>query len=104
MKYIKRYSFAIICALILLFAGKSCQSCSRARQIEYIRTEQAAVVDSLESVIASGNTALVTAQDSIKVLNTEIKSLQEMKGMMQSSLDEVHRTNRSLVKTINQSK
>lgn len=104
MKYIKRYSFAIICALILLFASKSCQSCSRARQIEYIRTEQAAVVDSLESVITSSNTALVAAQDSIKVLNTEIKSLQEMKGMMQSSLDEVHRTNRSLVKTINQSK
>lgn len=104
MKYIKRYSIAIICALILLFAGKSCQSCSRGRQIEYIRTEQAAMMDSLNTIIADKTAALMTAQDSIKVLNTEINALNEMKGIMQGSLDHARQTNRSLVNSIKSTK
>lgn len=100
MKYIKRYSIAIICALIVLLAGKSCQSCSRARQLEYTKTEYVAETDSLKSVIATRNMQLLTAQDSIKVLNTEINSLKEMRGMMESSLEHSRQTNRSLVNQI----
>lgn len=104
MKYIKRYSIAIICALILLFVGKSCQSCSRARQIEYMKTEQVTVTDSLKSIISDRTTTLTTAQDSIKVLNTEINALKEMKGMMQGSLEHARQTNRSLVNKIEKQK
>lgn len=104
MKYIKRYSIAIICALILLFVGKSCQSCSRARQIEYMKTTQVTVTDSLKSVISDRTAALTTAQDSIKVLNTEINALKEMKGMMQGSLEHARQTNRSLVNSIKSTK
>lgn len=100
MKYIKRYSFAIICALILLLAGKSCQSCSRARQLDHNQMEYVANLDSLESINRSLQGQLVTAEDSIKILNTEINALKEMNGMMQGSLDHARQTNRSLVNSI----
>lgn len=100
MKYIKKYSITIICALLFLLACKSCQSCSRARQIDYNQMEYVANLDSLDSINRSLQGQLVTAEDSIKVLNTEINALKEMKGVMQSSLDNAHRTNRSLVNSI----
>jgi prefoldin subunit 5 len=43
---------------------------------------------------------IVTADDSIKILNTKIDALLEAKGLMQSSLDHAVSTNQSLVQTI----
>lgn len=94
MKYIKKYSIAIICALILLLAGKSCQSCSRERIIGYQKNHYEQVVDSLK-------TDLQTANDSIKILNTEIIALKEMNGVVQESLNHARQTNNSLVRSIN---
>lgn len=101
MKYIKKYSIAIICVLILLLAGKSCQSCSRGRALQYERIQHELVVDSIQTAYAGITTDLQSANDSIKILNTEISALKEMNGMMQGSLDHARQTNNSLVRTIN---
>ena len=100
MKYIRKYSIAIICALILLLAGKSCQSCSRGRSLDYQKTQYEHVVDSLKSVNRGLNADLQLMGDSIKILNTEISALKEMNGMMQGSLDHARQTNTTLAKTI----
>lgn len=101
MKYIKKYSIAIICALILLLTGKSCQSCSRGRALDYERVQHEQVVDSLKQVTRTLNADLQLSNDSIKLLNTEISALKEMNGMMQGSLDHARQTNNSLVRSIN---
>lgn len=102
MKYIRKYSIAIICALILLFAGKSCQSCSRGRVLDYQKAQYEHIVDSLNAVNRTLDVDLQVAGDSIKILNTEIVALKEMNGMIQGSLDHARKTNTTLIKTINQ--
>lgn len=101
MKYIKKYSIAIICALTFLLACKSCQSCSRGRALEFERAQHVQVVDSLNTTINGINVDLQLSNDSIKILNTEINALKEMNGMMQGSLDHARQTNNSLVRSIN---
>ena len=101
MKYIKKYSIAIICALTFLLACKSCQSCSRGRALDYEKARHERVIDSLNTVIIDLGTNLQLSNDSIKILNTEITALKEMNGMMQGSLDHVRQTNNSLVRSIN---
>lgn len=66
--------------------------------------EYVANLDSLESINRSLRGQLVTTEDSIKILNTEISALKEMNGMMQGSLDHARQTNRSLVNQIEKQK
>lgn len=101
MKFIRKYSIVIICALVFLFACKSCQSCSRSRTLDFERTQTKHVVDSLNSIIRVLNADVQISNDSIKILNTEINALKEMNGMMQGSLDHARQTNNSLVRSIN---
>lgn len=101
MNFIKKYCFIIICLLAVLFAGKSCQSCSRGRALDYERTQHEHVVDSLKSTIHELNVDRQLSDDSIKLLNTEISALKEMNGMMQGSLDHARQTNNSLVRSMN---
>lgn len=101
MKFLKKYSVAIICSLVFLLACKSCQSCSRGRALEYERVQHEQVIDSLNVTIRAINTDLQLSNDSIKILNTEINALKEMNGMMQGSLDHARQTNNSLVRSIN---
>lgn len=96
MKYVKKYSIAIICALFLLFMGKSCQSCSRGRQLEYNKIEYSHDIDSLQKVITSKDKQLVLAEDSIKLLNAELKSLREINGFVTTSLEHSRQTNKTL--------
>lgn len=101
MNFIKKYCFTIICVLVILFAGKSCQSCSRGRTLDYERVQHEQVVDSLKHVTQTLNADLQLSNDSIKLLNAEISALKEMNGMMQGSLDHARQTNNSLVRSIN---
>lgn len=100
MKYIKKYSLAIIAVLVFLLTCKSCQSCSRGRQIEYNQIECSHIVDSLKYELVEHESYEVALEDSIKILNNKIDNLNEMKGIMQGSLDRAHQTNKSLVNQI----
>lgn len=104
MSYIKKYSLAIIGILLFLLTCKSCQSCSRARTIEWNRMEYIECTDSLNREISDLKHKCLVSEDSIKVLNTEINALREMNGMMSGSLDHARATNKSLIKTINKDK
>ena len=101
MKYIKKYSLAIIGFLLFLLACKSCQSCSRGRALEYERVHYEQVIDSMNTELHNMDVELRISNDSIKLLNTEITALKEMNGMMQGSLDHARQTNTSLVQSIN---
>jgi hypothetical protein len=96
----EKYTLVIIVALGFLLLCKSCQSCTRQRALEYVKTEHVQYVDSVSSVIREMDSKIVTADDSIKILNTKIDALLEAKGLMQSSLDHAVSTNQSLVQTI----
>lgn len=101
MKYIKKYSIAIIGALMFLLVCKSCQSCSRGRALNYEQAQYEQVIDSMKHVTRELNVDLQLSNDSIKILNTEITALREMNGMIQGSLDHARQTNTSLVRSIN---
>lgn len=94
---LKKYSTIIICALLAISMFKSCQSCSRGRQIEYNKVEYLAKMDSMQAVISEQHHALTIAKDSINLLNTEIKSLQELAGFAMTSLQHQQQTNKTLV-------
>ena len=93
----KKYSTIIIFALVAICSLKSCQSCSRSRQIEYNKIEYQAKMDSMQSIISEQQHALIIAKDSINLLNTEIKSLQELAGLAMTSLQHQQQTNKTLV-------
>lgn len=97
METIKKHSTIIICWLVLLLAGKSCQSCSRANQIEYNKAQYAQVEDSLVRKITSLENDLLRANDSIKLLNSDLKSLQELNNIALHSLEHTQQTNKTLV-------
>lgn len=97
MNFIKKHQILLLCALFVLFLGKSCQSCSRGRQIKFNAIEHTQTVDSLQSVIVAKDKQLVLAEDSIKLLNAELKSLQKINGIVTSSLEHTQQTNKSLV-------
>ena len=97
MKTIKKYSTVIICVLILLLTGKSCQSCSRGNQIEYNKALHAQIEDSLTHKIISLENDLLYANDSIKLLNSNLKAARELNGFAMSSLEHARQTNKTLV-------
>lgn len=99
MKYLKKYSLTIIACLIFLLGCKSCQSCSRARQIDYIKTENAAVVDSLNNVVSETRANLLLAQDSIKILNTELRATKDANSILKGSVDNLNKSNETLSQT-----
>lgn len=90
--------------MLFLLACKSCQSCSRARTIEWNRMEYVEHTDSLNREISELRRKCLMSEDSIKVLNTEINALREMNGVMSGSLDHARATNNSLIRTINKDK
>ena len=94
MNFIKKYSVFIIVGLFFLLMFKSCQSCSRANNLDFERAKTTELVDSLNGV-------LKTQQDSIGLLNNEIMMLKEKN----QSLDRINKTiegsNEQLVKSNN---
>lgn len=94
---LKKYSTTIICALLAICMLKSCQNCSRGRQIEFNKIEYKAKLDSLQCIISEQQHELTVAHDSINLLNTEIKSLQELAGLAMTSLQHQQQTNKTLV-------
>jgi septal ring factor EnvC (AmiA/AmiB activator) len=96
----KNYQYPLIAALGFLLLIQSCRSCTGRRQLEFEKAAHTEYVDSVRNEISGLQSDLRTAEDSIRILNTKINSLQEVKGIMQSSLDNAVSTNHSLVQTI----
>lgn len=94
MNFIKKYSIVIICILLLAFVGKSCQSCSRARTIEFNKIQYEQNIVELQQDID-------TYKDSIVVLNERLKAANSLNSSMERHLSDINNTNSELTKTNN---
>lgn len=108
MKFIKKYSLVIIIALGFLLLCKSCQSCSRARQLEFeeIRYEQQ--VDSLKKIIHGDREMFVALKDSIRQYKIKLDATNEINQTIKDqndrlikSNDDLSKSNNNLTNTIN---
>lgn len=108
MKFIKKYSLVIIIALGLMLMGKSCQSCSRARQIKFDGIKHEQQVDSLEKIIKKNNEIIVELEDSIKGYKIRLEASNELNQTIKDqndrlikSNDDLSKSNNNLTNTIN---
>lgn len=76
----------------ILFLGKSCKSCSDNRRHNFNESNYATQLDSIQKLNQE-------AWDSIKVLNVEITSLKEQKGLIEDNLKNTQSQNQTLINT-----
>ena len=94
MKFIKKYSLAIIIALGFLLICKSCQSCSRARQLEYEEIKYEQRIDSLENIIRED-------KDSIRGYQIRLDASNELNQTIKDQNNRLIKSNDNLTNTIN---
>ncbi len=96
-----KYLISALVVLAFLYTCKSCQSCSRQRQIDWNQMEYVANLDSIDSINRNLQAQNVKLEDSIKILHTEIRALRELNGSVNASLEHARQTNKALIKNQN---
>lgn len=102
MNWIKKHSTAIIIVLVVLLGMKSCQSCSRARQIEYNTVQYEMRIDSMSQHNNIYMNKCRQLSDTVSMLRMEIQSLNKQLGRTEEYLQSSQRLNNNLVNTIKQ--
>lgn len=104
MKFIKKYCVVIICVLGVLLAGKSCQSCSRGRQLKFQEIQHTEIITSKNNTIDSLYSVLKSQNDSIKILNEKLEGEKRINNIINNTNDQLTKNNNKLINHINNSK
>ena len=97
--FYKKHVNRIIVVIFILFLFKSCQSCSRKRQLEYTSYQTEQKIDSLNGVIDSCKYVISHQQDSINRYKFEISVIQDNNDMLKGMNKHFQNANKTLIDT-----
>ena len=87
----QKYINWIVILLVVLCSFKTCQSCSRSRQLEYLQSIQIETVESYKDTLNIYKDSLKLKQIEVTYLNDKIKSLKGSNAYLRN-------TNKGLIK------
>lgn len=116
MDFIRKHIYKIVIVLIVLFLFKSCQSCSRKRDLNELRVYTDSVktamqdsnkelLDSIEylnSVIAGKDATISRYELWVDMLNGRVGDLKNQVGDLKADKTELRKDNKNLINKINQ--
>ena len=85
--------------LFVLFMVKSCQSCSRQRQIEWTKAQYEIQIDSLIRTIDSCSNVIYMQSDSINRYKFEMGVMEDNNNMLKGITKHFQTTNKTLIDT-----
>ena len=102
--FIKEKGHWIIIVLFALLMLKSCQSCSRNQDTQFLKHSTELKIDSLKTEIAERDSTIYVLNDSVAVLNAEKRAADMMIKTLSSDKDDYKRISEQLVKNAAQNK
>ena len=89
----------IVVIVLILFLFKSCQSCSRKRQLDYVTYQTEQKIDSLTGIIDSCKYVISHQQDSINRYKFEVSVMQDNNDMLKGMNKHFQNANKTLIDT-----
>ncbi len=97
--YYKKYVNYIVIILLVAFGLKSCQSCSRARQLEFYKSQTVLAEDSLKNDINTGQSYADSLLYELKLVQQENKQLKQENKLVKDINEQYKKANNELLKT-----
>lgn len=98
-KLYQKYKDWVVITLVLLFAFKSCQSCSRNRLIKFNEAKYTNQIDSLNDSINNYIFKVQSIEDSLNMYKNMIHILKDNNDILLESNKHYRTTNNILIKT-----
>ena len=95
----KKYINWIVIILFCLWGLKSCQSCSRLRQLDYNSTRYENIIDSLNYKIVQLTNLTRSQNDSLSIYKIQLDNLNEKNQMLNDVNKHFQNTNKVLINT-----
>lgn len=97
-KLYSKYINWIVILLFILFSFKTCQSCSRSRQLEYMQSTTTETIKYYRDTLTIYKDSLNMYRDSLRLQTVEIYYLNDKIKTLKGSNTYLRNTNRGLIK------
>jgi FtsZ-binding cell division protein ZapB len=95
----KKYINWIVVILFCLWGLKSCQTCSKQRQLDYNSVKYEKTIDSLNYEIHTLNDLIKSQKDSLSIYQIQIDNLNEKNQILNNVNKHFQNTNKVLINT-----